>query len=103
MNSSLKLILDYLNREHVRATYGAVGEALGIPAIAVGTSLGDRCPEASWIVSAETGQPTGYAPGDIHPLLEGSPIITSGADLVRRLAGFPSRKREPGTSSVPPR
>ena len=59
-------ILDYLNTEKVRCTYGAAAGVLGIIPISVGRQLGERRREASWIVSKETGRPTGYTPEQIH-------------------------------------
>ena len=81
-------ILAFLNDHHVRATYRAVGEALGIPARAVGAMLGPRRIEASWVVSAKTGEPTGYERDQKHPLLSGSRLLTSGVELLRMMAGI---------------
>ena len=50
MNATAQAILDALNREKIRATYGAVADVLGIPAGSVGQILGMRRPEASWVV-----------------------------------------------------
>lgn len=75
-------ILDCLDRKQRRATYGAVGEVLGIPARSVNERLlGERSYRASWIVNAKTGQPTGYAPHEKHPELPASRIIRSGKQL----------------------
>ena len=49
---SIDDILSYLNAVHVRCTYGAVGEAMGVPAQSVGGLLGERRKEASWVVNA---------------------------------------------------
>ena len=49
----IRTILAGLNTHQIRATYGAVGELLGIPAIGVGRYLGDPRAEASWVVSAD--------------------------------------------------
>jgi hypothetical protein len=87
---SLDEILRFLNDEQVRATYGAVAEVLGLMPIAVsGDRLGPRRPEASWIVSAENGLPTGYNQDEWHPaLLAKADIISSGRVLVLRLASW---------------
>jgi alkylated DNA nucleotide flippase Atl1 len=83
---SLQAILEFLNRERIRATYGAVAEALGIPVRSVGRALGTRRQEASWVVNAKSGKPTKYGPGETHPALRQRPgIIRTGADLLRRL------------------
>jgi hypothetical protein len=58
----IEQILACLNRDQIRATYGAVGEVMGIPAIGVGRHLGESRAEASWIVSASSGKPSGYDP-----------------------------------------
>lgn len=75
-------ILKALNQHHIRATYGAVGEVLGLPAIGVGRHLGNPRPEASWIVSAATGKPSGYSEADCHPKLFSRPeVLRTGAQL----------------------
>ena len=81
---SIEKILDYLNAARVRCTYKAVGEALGgVPAQCVAPCfLGERRKKASWVVKAETGQPTGYTSDQKHPQLEEREcIIRSGAEL----------------------
>jgi hypothetical protein len=74
-------ILDCLNRTRTRATYGAVAELIGGLARGVGQRLGMRRPEASWVVSAETGLPSGYAPREMHADLRGSPLVRTGDEL----------------------
>jgi hypothetical protein len=64
---SLLEILRFLNDQQIRATYGAVGDAVGVIARNVGARLGYRRPEASWVVSAANGWPTGYHPGNGIP------------------------------------
>jgi hypothetical protein len=89
---SLAEILDFLNREQIRATYGAVGEALGVVPRSMGGRLGPHSMEASWIVSAETGLPAGYSQNEVHPaLLDKSEIIGSGIELVLRLAAWKAK------------
>jgi hypothetical protein len=90
--TTLPAILAFLNAAQVRATYGAVGEALGIPARAMGARLGPHSIEASWIVSAETGLPTGYSQNEVHPaLMDKSDVIGSGLELVMRLAAWKAK------------
>lgn len=87
----LQEIVDYLNREKVRATYGAVGEAIGVPARSIGAMLGGRRPEVSWVVSSATELPTGYVPSQYHPDLRSrSRVIRDGNEL-REAVGL--RKR----------
>jgi hypothetical protein len=96
----LRDIVRYLNEAQVRATYGAVAELVGGIARGIGarlTALYSRSPEASWVVSAESGLPTGYAASERHPaLLKDRHIIKDGDELRRRLAewkaaGAPNR------------
>jgi hypothetical protein len=89
MNPRLERIIAFLNAEHWRATYGAVGEALGLPPQTVGGMLGERRPVVSWIVSAQTLEPTGYEAADKHAALHEHPeAITTGAELLRRMNGL---------------
>ncbi len=86
MDPKLAEIITFLNENRVRATYGAVAEILGVVPRSMGARLGPRHAEASWIVSAETGLPTGYSPTEIHPdLRSNSPLIRSGDDLRERM------------------
>lgn len=83
-------ILAALNAHQTRATYGAVGELLGIAAIGVGRHLGQPRAEASWVVSATTEKPTGYNASDYHPdLLSHDKIIRTGNELRGILTGHP--------------
>ena len=79
-------ILLALNKNKIRATYGAIGQALGVPAMSVGRLLGAKRPEASWVVSASTGQPTAYSGKEIHPdLLAKDNVIRTGQELLSLL------------------
>ena len=75
MNPRMDKIVAFLNAEHRRATYGAIGESLGLPAQTAGGMLGQRRAEASWIVSAETLEPTDYGAGDEHAALHERPEV----------------------------
>ena len=76
-------ILTYLNAVRIRCTYKAVGEAIGVSPQSVGRYLGTRRKRASWVVSAKTGEPTGYTPAEKHPRLkENKHIIRSGTVLI---------------------
>lgn len=91
---SLEEILEFLNREQVRATYGAVAEVLGVIPRSMGTRLGLRRPEASWIVSGFSGVPTDYSQDECHPaLLSQAEIISSGRALVLRMSKRKGRSR----------
>ena len=86
MEPDLIKFVEFLQRNKLRATYGAIAEAADVPQRSVGRLLGDRCPLASWVVSASTGTPTGYAESEVHPDLHLNPdIVTSGEDLIRRM------------------
>ena len=83
---SIDKILDCLNSERIRCTYSAVAEVLGVPAQSVGQFLGIPRPEASWVVNARTGRPTGYAGNQMHPeLFRTTRVITTGDELRRQL------------------
>ena len=82
---TIETILEYLNAVPVRATYGAVGEVLGVRPQVVPRLLGARRPEASWIVNGGTGDPTGYTPDEVDPRLAGTHVIRSGDELRRCL------------------
>ena len=79
-------VLEYLNRVKTRCTYGAVAEVLGVNSRSVGKYLGDRRPEASWVVNAQTGEPTDYLESEKHPdLYRTDRVIGSGEVLKRNL------------------
>jgi hypothetical protein len=78
---SLDSILDQLNHFHQRATYGAVAAVVNSSprSLMVGR---DRNPESSWIVSRQSGPPTGYADEQKHDALtERERILGSPEDL----------------------
>lgn len=78
---SLEEVLACLNATKTRATYGAVAAIVGGLARGIGQRLGFRRPEASWVVSSDTGLPSGYEPDQIHPDLFSAPIIRTGREL----------------------
>jgi hypothetical protein len=94
---SLADILRFLNDAQIRATYGAVAEVLGVVPRSLGALLGDRRPEASWIVAGANGLPTGYSQDEWHPaLLNRGEIIGSGRELLLRMAAStPPKARRP--------
>jgi hypothetical protein len=91
---TLDEILAFLNDRQIRATYGAVGEVVGVIPRALGALLGTRRPEASWIVNAADGLPTGYAQDECHPALFSQPdVIATGRELVMRLTVWRATRR----------
>ncbi len=89
-------ILATLTTRKLRATYGAVGEILGIPAIGVGRKLGEQRPEASWIVSAKNGKPSGYCEENCHPELYSNSFVIRTGEQLRALVND-----EPAWSTSP--
>jgi hypothetical protein len=78
-------ILRFLNVNQIRATYRAVAGCIGGIPQGVSQKLGARRPEASWVVSAKNGYPTGYATHQMHPnLFRSRQVITSGQELLQR-------------------
>lgn len=79
----LNTVLALLNRIRIRATYGAVADVLGTNAQNVGKLLGDRRPEASWVVADdENGRPSGYTREQEHPALyDMNKVIRTGDEL----------------------
>ena len=77
----LKQTLELLNRHHQRATYGAVAELVG----RTPQTVLQGCPRNwlhSWVVNQQTGEPTAYPEGLIHPSLTEKPdILRTGAAL----------------------
>ncbi len=100
---TLDQILDCLNREQIRATYGAVGEVIGIPAIGVGAALGRRTQRASWVVNARTGKPTGYNCQQEHPDLRRKLRIITTGDELRRLCSQCTESRSVTRTDRPPK
>lgn len=79
-------ILEFLNEKRIRCTYGAVGRVIDVPARSVGFFLGDKRPVASWVVSSENGNPTGYTKEQMHhKFSRSSEIIASGHELKKAL------------------
>ena len=85
-NDTLDQILDTLDRQRQRATYGAVAAVIGAAPRTL-MSGRERDQRHSWVVSRKTGQPTGYEPEQIHSELTATPhIILSRDELERFLA-----------------
>ena len=79
----LEALLGSLEHHTQRATYGAVGGLVGLPAQSVMHGR-PKTPRNSWVVSAERELPTGYSPAERHPnLLAIRSVINVAADLER--------------------
>ena len=79
-------VLNCLNHEKIRATYGAVGKVIGLPAQSVWRKLGPHSLRASWVVNKRNGEPIDYSPDDKHPDLHRTDhVITTGQELAQLL------------------
>ena len=65
---TLDQVLDALDANHQRATYGAVAALLGKSPRTLMQGR-ERDTRHSWVVSRQTGQPTGYDAALLHPEL----------------------------------
>lgn len=82
MDPEVEKVVAALEAKKLRATYGAVAKYLGVPQRSLGDLLGRKCPKASWVVNAGTGEPTGYFPTQMHlDLKSQSRIIMTDDDL----------------------
>ena len=91
---SIQKVLECLNREKVRCTYGAVADVIGGIPLGVSRQLVPKRPWASWVVNKRTGDPTSYTEDQKHPdLYRKKHVITTGEELVqcmkREVAEFP--------------
>jgi hypothetical protein len=81
MTINLDQVLDLLNKHHQRATYGAVAAVVGGHAQSVLQGR-DRDWRHSWVVNRESGLPTKYPKGMIHPSIEHHErILSTGEEL----------------------
>jgi len=74
-------ILDQLDTFHQRATYGAVAGVVDSSprSLMIGRERDQR---SSWIVSRQSGSPTGYTPEQTHPeLTERDHVLTTPEEL----------------------
>jgi hypothetical protein len=93
-DASLTEIIQFLNHQQVRATYGAVAELLRAMPRSMSTRLGARRAEASWVVSATTGLPTKYGAHEMHPALRAKrEIIGSGGELMKQLSAWKATRQ----------
>jgi alkylated DNA nucleotide flippase Atl1 len=80
----LQDILQYLNKVRTRTTYGVVAKLLGVNPRSVGQLLGERRPDASWVVNSTTGNPTDYSEEEKHPDLYRTDRIITSAEVISR-------------------
>lgn len=91
---TLPEILAFLNDEEIRATYGAVAGVLGLVPRSLGAALGEKRPEVSWVVNAESQLPTDYDQSQIHAsLFRRSDVIGSANELLLRMSAWKRRRR----------
>jgi len=81
-NYQLSKIVASLAKHSQRATYGAVGGLVRLPAQSV-MSGQPMSKENSWVVAAKTGKPTGYLPSDVDPKLNSKVLVISTADELK--------------------
>ena len=89
-----KHVLEYLNHEQRRCTYGALAGILGVKPRGVAQYLGDRRKETSWVVRADRGKPRGFAVDQMAEGFSGSPEPIDCSHELRRLVdGFHEQRR----------
>ena len=90
----VECVLVYLNHEKQRCTYGALASMLGVKPIEVSAYLGNKRPETSWVVAADTGKPTKFTEDQLaEGLCDGSePIVCSNA-LSQKVSDFHSVRK----------
>ena len=81
MESKIQQVLDFLNRNKMRATYKDVAGFLNVPARSLAVLLGPPRLATSWVVNSETGKPSGYPESQCHPDLHAHDIIADEDDL----------------------
>jgi hypothetical protein len=87
----LREIVEKLSYFQQRATYGAVGDFLNARAWMVrGWFRGSEAFDNSFVVAADTGEPTDYSASKVHPSLKRHPAILRNSDeLLTWLQGNP--------------
>jgi hypothetical protein len=86
MSHQLDEILSALDRNQQRATYSAVAALVGETPRALMRGK-PRAPGNSWVVSKNTGVPTGYADADLHPQLRANEkVLITREELAEWLA-----------------
>lgn len=86
----VRKILAELGERRTRMTYGAVACLLDVqPPQGVGKWLGERRPEASWVVRKKDGRPSGYKTWQCHPDLYSEPHVIKSCCELRDILGVP--------------
>ncbi len=80
--NDLDAIIDQLDKFHQRATYGAVAAIVNKAPRSL-MSGRERNSHSSWIVSRESGAPSGYSVEQLHPALEERKNILSTPEALR--------------------
>ena len=88
MQDKVDLVVDYLNKVKTRCTYSAAAKALNITPQALKKLLGERRPEASWLVNVGTEEPAGYSDEEKHPELYRTKRIIKSAEVLTRNLGL---------------
>ena len=78
-------VLEVLQREKTRCTYGALADYVGANPRDVSAFLAPRRPEASWVVNKKTELPTGYEAYQMHPELTSSKQLIQSDDDLKKL------------------
>ncbi len=86
--TTLNQILEALQRHEQRATYGAVGAVLGVPARFVMNNR-PRNWLHSWVVRKRDSQPTGYLDVEKHPSLTQRSAVLDTGDALREWLAAP--------------
>jgi hypothetical protein len=81
--TTLDSIIEQLDRFHQRATYGAVAAVVDTSPRSLMAGR-ERTPRASWVVSSQTGVPTGYAEDQVHPFLMEREKVLSTPESLRQ-------------------
>ena len=77
----LEQVLALLDKHAQRATYGAVGGLVQLPAQSVMYGL-PKTPRNSWVVSKATKMPSGYSFAQQHVRLTASPDVIETAEAL---------------------
>ena len=85
----VRKILAKLDKCKTRMTYSAVACLLDVQPQGVGKWLGERRPEASWVVRKKDGRPSGYETGQCHPCLYCKRHVIKSCCKLRDILGVP--------------
>ena len=85
MSEKINRVLEALQQEKTRCTYGALADYIGASPRDIGKLLTPKRPESSWVVNKKTGLPTGYETFQLHPDLKTHEKVLDQGDELRRL------------------